>query len=449
MIDQNLIMPSPKDLLAQVDRFKAELDALRPLKPEQEAAIFQKLRLEWNYHSNAIEGNKLTLGETKLLLMEGLTANAKPLKDYLDIKGHNHVIDFLLEFVRRNEQLTEAVIREMHKLLLVESYQVTAVTPEGGQTSKWVQLGKYKTEPNQVQTPTGEIRRFVLPEATPAQMEQLMRWLREEQQKHEFHPVAAAAIFHHRFVSIHPFDDGNGRMARLLMNLLLMRNQYPPVIIRLQDRNAYFTALGLADAGQSDAFVSFVADAMVSSLDLYLRGAKGQPVDDYDDIDKKITLLKQELTEFPEPKTFAQVYADYISGPIQLLISKVLSKLSSFDEFYLSNNLMVNTGVIMVEAPKKLADIMTRLRGTQSLTSIGLQFNWFSFKKAGLNTFNDNAQFQISFSPLTYTVMWGKQNQRLDRPYSQPLSEEECLNISNSLATDCYNTIQAQRAKAK
>src|SRR5688572_3676444 len=184
-----------KEELAAVDALKAELDSLRPLNPEQERRVFDKLRLDWNYHSNAIEGNQLTPGETRLLLTEGLTADGKPLKDYLDIEGHNHVIDWLVGFVRRSEELTEAVIRGMHEILLVRPYEVTAVTADGGKVKKTVVLGKYKSQPNQVTTPTGAVRRFALPEETPAKMGELMNWLRTEQKKQDLHPIAVSAIF--------------------------------------------------------------------------------------------------------------------------------------------------------------------------------------------------------------------------------------------------------------
>jgi Fic family protein len=99
------------ELLAQIDALKAEIDSLRPLKPEVEHRVMQKFRLDWNYHSNAIEGNSLTLGETRAFLMENLTADGKPLKDHLDIKGHNELIAFLEFFIQKRERLTEAAIR--------------------------------------------------------------------------------------------------------------------------------------------------------------------------------------------------------------------------------------------------------------------------------------------------------------------------------------------------
>lgn len=134
----------------------------------------QKFRLNWNYHSNAIEGNTLSLGETRAFLLHGVTAKGKPFKDYLDIKGHNEAITYLEEFVRGQGFLTEAAIREIHKILLVEPYEVAALTPDGQPTKRRITLGQYKTWPNHVKTSTGEMHYYTTPEETPARMDDLM-----------------------------------------------------------------------------------------------------------------------------------------------------------------------------------------------------------------------------------------------------------------------------------
>ncbi len=229
--------------LARATELKAQIDALRPINPEQEQRILQKFRLDWNYHSNAIEGNSLTLGETRAFLLEGLTAKGKPFKDHLDIRGHNELIHFLEGFVQRKEILSEAAIREMHKILLVEQYDVEAQTPDGQTTRKLVKLGEYKTEPNAVRSSTGEWIRYALPEDTAPKMAEMVAWYRQQAESRAEHPLLVAALFHHRFTNIHPFDDGNGRMARALMNLILMREGYPPVVIKDKQRQEYVAAL--------------------------------------------------------------------------------------------------------------------------------------------------------------------------------------------------------------
>ena len=194
-----------KEKLVEVDALKQQLDSLRPLPPEQEQRAFAKLRLEWNYHSNAIEGNQYTLGETRLLLMEGITAQGKPIKDYLDIEGHNHVIDWLLKLFAHQATANGSRNQRTSQNSVCQTLRRYAVTSNGGKTKKWVKLGEYKTEPNQVVTSTGQIRQFALPQEVPVKMGDLMKWLRKETEKNELHPIVIAAIFHHEFVSIHPF----------------------------------------------------------------------------------------------------------------------------------------------------------------------------------------------------------------------------------------------------
>jgi len=266
-------------LFADLDRLRADLDALRPLAPEQQARVMQRFRLDWNYNSNALEGNSLTLGETRSLLLHGLTADGKPLRDHLDIRGHNEAILALEEVVRDERPLTEQFIRELHQLTLGEPHYKPAQTPDGLPTRKRVVPGQYKTAPNNVLTATGEMFYFASPEETPAQMTDLLAWYRRETEHPTLHPVALAAEFHYRFVRIHPFDDGNGRLSRLLMNLVLMRHGYPMTVIQNADRNRYLAALAQADAGEPEPFLRFIGEAVEVSLRLMLRAAKGEPLD--------------------------------------------------------------------------------------------------------------------------------------------------------------------------
>jgi len=262
---------------ADLDRLKAELDGLRPLAPDQEARVLQKFRLDWNYNSNAIEGNSLTLGETRSLLLHGLTAEGKPLRDHLDVRGHNEAILALGEVVRDKRPLTEQFIRELHQLTLGEPHYKAAQTPDGLPTRKRVVPGQYKTAPNNVLTTTGEMFYFATPEAMPAEMTDLVAWYRRETEQPTRHPVALAAEFHYRFVRIHPFDDGNGRLSRLLMNLVLLSHGYPITVIKNADRNRYFAALAQADAEEPEPFLRFVVENVEASLQIMLRAAKGEP----------------------------------------------------------------------------------------------------------------------------------------------------------------------------
>jgi Fic family protein len=290
--------------IQEIDTLKAEIDALRPINPAQEQRILQKFRLDWNYHSNAIEGNTLTYGETRAFLLHGITAQGKPFRDYLDIKGHKEAIDYLLDFIHQQEELTEAHIRELHRVLLVEPYDVPAMTADGFPTKRRIEIGRYKTAPNSVRTSTGEMHYYATPEETPALMGNLMKWYRSE--KESLHPLLLAATFHYKFVVIHPFDDGNGRMSRLLMNLLLMQTGYVPAIIQTESKEEYLLALEQADSGEIEPFIELIAQNLLRSMQLYWRSAKGEAIDQIESVanfEQKIAHLQKRIDAARETST--------------------------------------------------------------------------------------------------------------------------------------------------
>ena len=276
-------------------QLKAELDLLRPIAKEQEARVLQKFRLDWNYHSNHLEGNSLTYGETKALLLFGITAQGKPLKDTLEITGHNEAINWVLEMVSGDRPLTENFIRELHSLLLKDSYKESK-NEKGEIIPRKISSGKYKTTPNHVQTITGEIFYFATPEETPAKMHDLVNWYNEKTIEKNANPLLIAAEFHYKFIRIHPFDDGNGRTARILMNFILMKFGYPPVIIKTEDKANYFAALQMADAGNIEVFINYIAQNLKRSLEIMIAGAKGEEIEeDENDVAKKIKTLEEKL----------------------------------------------------------------------------------------------------------------------------------------------------------
>src|SRR5215204_4394053 len=198
--------------IEKAEKLKTELDTFRPLDKTAEARIMQKFRLDWNYHSNKIEGNSYTYGETKMLLLYGLTAGGKPIQDYKEISGHNEAIDYVIDVIKENIPLTEIFIRHLHQLILVKPYYTNAETADGQPAKKLVKIGEYKTEPNHVRTITGETFFFAEPFETPIKMQELIDWFRERKDDTEKNPIQLAAEFHYKFIRIHPFDDGNGRI---------------------------------------------------------------------------------------------------------------------------------------------------------------------------------------------------------------------------------------------
>jgi Fic family protein len=311
-----------------------QLDALRPISADQEQRIWQKFRLDWNYHSNNLEGNSLTYGETKLLIMHGMTAQGKPLKDHLEITGHNEALHEIRDAIKQKRPVTETFLRQLHTLILKERHQVNAQTPDGTLAQKWVEVGQYKAV-------TDETLRFAEPFEVPAKMQNLVQQANDRKAT-PTEGLLLAAKLHHDFVLIHPFDDGNGRMARLLMNLVLMQYGFPPAIIKTDAKEAYFTALRQADGGQFDVFAEYISERVSDSLKIMIAGAKGLSIDDPDDIDKQIRLFiataKQHVGHLPvalSPSVLATFYQEVILK----LGSKLEQKMHEFSKLYSDSRL--------------------------------------------------------------------------------------------------------------
>ncbi|MCY4653581.1 MAG: Fic family protein [Dehalococcoidia bacterium] len=298
-------MTSP---IEAITLLKEELDSLRPLRPEVVAQVEQKLRIEANYHSNAIEGNTLTFGETRSLILHGLTAHGKPMRDHLDIEGHDSAVKAIEAAVKDERELTEVFIRNLHGILLKEPYESVAETPEGIRTRRTITVGDYKTTSNNVLTSAGEIYYFTPPDQVKPAMSDLIDWYRRMEDARE-HPIIIAATFHYRFVRIHPFDDGNGRMARLLMNMILIRHGYTGSMIHREGRDDYIDHLERADRYEDlTEFINYIASCCEYSLNLHLKAARGESIEDVDDIDKEIALFKQSLVTNAEQIPFVRQF---------------------------------------------------------------------------------------------------------------------------------------------
>ena len=167
------------------------------------------------------------------------------------------------------------------------------MTPDGNVVRRTISIGDYKTTPNNVRTSTGEIYYFTPPEQVKSAMSDLIDWYRGRAREGE-HPIIIAATFHYRFVRIHPFDDGNGRMGRLLMNMILIKHGYTVSLIRHENRDEYLNQLEQADKTEDLAeFISYIANSCEYSLNLHLKAARGESIEAMDDIDKEIALFKR------------------------------------------------------------------------------------------------------------------------------------------------------------
>lgn len=239
-------------MFEHIEEKKLLLDNKRPLPPNTVKSIRESILLDWTYNSNAIEGNTLTLSETKVVL-EGITIGGKTLTEHLEAINHKEAILYVEDIVSRKEDFSEWQIKNIHRLIL------KAIDDENA--------GVYRKENVLISGATHTPPNYFL---VHEQMSDLLRWYHEEGQK--LHPIERAALLHIVFVKIHPFVDGNGRSARLLLNLELMKNGYPPVVIRKEDRLSYYNALDKAYVtGDNGDFIKLVIESLDRTLNLYLK----------------------------------------------------------------------------------------------------------------------------------------------------------------------------------
>lgn len=221
--------------------------ALFPLCEKKQAQLAKKFTVEYNFNSNHIEGNTLTYGQTELLLLFGKVSGEAEMKDFEEMKASNIGLKMMTVEANEKQPLTETFIRQLHHTLLREDYTVYTTLPGGVQSSYIVHAGKYKTRPNSVITRYGDRFDYASPEETPALMKDLISWYNEAEQSNSLSPVELAALFHYRYIRIHPFEDGNGRIARLMVNYILSRHGWPMIVVRNRDKKIYLEALHQAD----------------------------------------------------------------------------------------------------------------------------------------------------------------------------------------------------------
>jgi len=261
------------NLLEQIQRLdekKVNLDKFRPIPTYVLNSLRDSLCLEWTYHSNSIEGNTLSLRETRMIIEDGLTVGGKSIREHFEAINHHAAIHYIESLVKPDFILKSSDIMESHALVLKNIEQQLA--------------GRYRTSGVRISGAN-----FLPPNASKIQnlMNELIDWVNENESR--IPDIVRAAVFHHRFVWIHPFFDGNGRTARLLFNLLLISKGFPPSVILKQDRKKYYNALQKANLGDYSKIILLTAQAAERGLDIYLS----QLQDNQDDF-KDISLIVME-----------------------------------------------------------------------------------------------------------------------------------------------------------
>ena len=248
--------------LERIHEKKRELDKKRPIPSYVLKSIKDSLSIEWTYNSNSIEGNTLTLQETKMVIEDGFTIKGKSLREHFEVVNHQEAIEFVESLASNEYVLNKLDILSIHHLVLQKIEKDFA--------------GKYRTSGVRISGAN-----FVPPNAL--KVDEFVSELIDFANDSEVDILIRSAIFHHRFAWIHPFFDGNGRTARLLLNLILMKSGFPPAIILKNDRKKYYDALNQANNQDYSKLVLLILQAVERTLDIYL-GNLNNTYDQYQSI---------------------------------------------------------------------------------------------------------------------------------------------------------------------
>lgn len=241
----------PPALESRIDAKFLKLNSLRPLPETAVRKLKEKFEVDMTYNSNAIEGNRLSLRETYLVLRRGITISGKSLEEHLEAKNHLEALEYTYKLIDSKKRFSEKDILELHRMVMSKIDESIA--------------GRYR---NQQVFIEGAVHLPPPPEKVPGLMEGVVREINKKSKG--LGTIKAASVVHHLITWIHPFTDGNGRMARLLLNLILMRGGFPPIVLHRTKRKSYYAALEKADDGDLYPITTLIANEAERSLDLWL-----------------------------------------------------------------------------------------------------------------------------------------------------------------------------------
>lgn len=435
-------------IIQKINALQQKLLSLPTISDDNKRKLDKKFRLEFNYNSNHLEGNTLTYGETELLIYFDKTDGGHEMRELEEMKAHDVAYHLIQDWALDKEHpLNEQSIKELNKIILVKPFYKDAITPDGQATRRLIKIGDYKEYPNSVRLQNGEIFNYATPAETPIKMGELIAWYNTNIASKELHPIEIAALIHYKFVCIHPFDDGNGRISRLLMNYVLLANNLSPVIIKSEDKKNYLLALNQADTGNIEAFTNYIANQLIWSLELSIKATEGKSVDEVGDLDKRLQKINTPYHQSFESAAIrnGKLIKEIIDSRIKPLVDNIELQLKRFDKYF-------NERICFVKFDEKsnegyeLSDIFESVyyshydafadyfnRVPEAISTIVILFKFKGFRT---NNYSDQASYNggnISITFYNHTYQISDTNGEV---YYNKLYDEKFTNIEMQTITE-------------
>ncbi|MEO8236268.1 MAG: Fic family protein [Flavobacterium sp.] len=450
------------NLKNKIDTIKEKIVQNGKLTKEQLNKINNKFRLEWNFNSNSMEGNTLTIEETRSVMVGNLEVHQKPIKDVLEMKGHDEVISEILKIGKGEIRLSERRIKDIHLGIMHEE-----------DLEKKKKIGTWKPENNEILNHKGEKYTFVDWELVPEKMHELLNKTNAaidaitSNSKNAPHPIDVALQFHLEYLEIHPFYDGNGRTARILTNLILIALGYTPFWITKQERSIYYNFISDIQSygGEKEAFYQYVAGLIERSEQLVLDVIEGKEIDEDDDVEKELELLKRQLKTKDvkvEPKS-NEIIKELYNNSFRKLFIHLVEKTKKFDEMFVEKkfqnsaegNRSWNRGIeyfdeffenIYEEKSNTVDNNFGENPKYKKIDDLRLSILYNGFKHDGTNTFQQYTNIWVMFQDYYYII--NDRNSHNDdkyfckKLYSEPITEEEIKVIVNKLSKKLLEEIK-------
>jgi Fic family protein len=408
-------MKNLKQIIDKIELNQKSIQAYGKFTDEVLKKINYKLRLDWNYYSNRMEGGTLTRSETRSVMVGNIEVHNKPIKDVMEMHGHDKAVLDVLKMGKGEQRISEKRIKEFHKAIMHED------TPNLKSC-----IGKWKTEANEIINYKDEKIPFAAPADVPDAIHKLLDKTNAQIDRlysgnTEIHPLEIAAQFHIDFVTIHPFYDGNGRMARILTNIILVACGYAPIIIKDNQKKSYYQLLADVQAygGKPNLFYEFIGERLLNTQQLILDALEGKEIDEPDDLDKKLAFLEKEMLAEDESNEVKksldpQFFANTFNNWVLPLLDELTNVTNKFNRFYDKNNHNYNVfaGGKSFNSTYKMDrdDFLLALQNEDSRNfiqnKVEVRFTavFDAYKKGGVNPFDCSYHLIIEFERYTYSI---------------------------------------------
>jgi len=407
-------------ILKRIEERKNEIDSFGKFDSKILKAINYKFRLDWNYYSNRAEGGTLTRAETRTVMIGNIDVRGKSIKDVMEMNNHDKVVLEILRISKTEKRISERRIKDIHIGIMYEA-----------DISERKKIGKWKSDSNEILNYKGEKISFTQPLDVIEEIHDLLNTTNAEldkvlNNKPSKHPLEIASDFHLGFITIHPFYDGNGRVARVLTNLILISCGFPPIIIKDEHKAAYGRLLADIQVygGESNLFHTFLGERLLESQQLVLNAIKGISIEDKNDLDKKIALLDLQINAIGDENEIKTVFNidtffNVFDSSFSKLVKELIPELQKFNKYFINTNHQLyyrnhstsftdeEPNVILNEARNTCLEMQESLEGDYHPT-LKLRTFYGTFKKGGLKSFGCNYGFEIEFGHTSYKIYLDK-----------------------------------------